>query len=273
LAASILRALQVMQAVAFVTFKEWAAYRSHMLATLFVGPVFFLVQLSIWNAVFDTQGTIGGMDLAGMIAYYGIVTVINYAVFDFADWNFQMLIRTGKFLTFLLRPLSHRYFALSQKVGHRTLGFALEFIPVYLIFWLIFGIKLIPASVAWTALSLILSFLMVFLINYCVGMTAFWLTNTGGVRSIFLIMRDLCAGVFVPLTFFPEWVQHIMFYLPFQFMTYVPVRVFLGDYELAGHTMTIPQIVGLQAIAVIAMWAISELIWRLGIKRFTGVGA
>ena len=110
-------------------------------------------------------------------------------------------------------------------------------------------------------------------INYCVGMTAFWLTNTGGIRSIFLILRDLCAGVFVPLSFFPGWVQHVLFYLPFQFMIYVPVRVFLGDYELAGYTLTIPQIVGLQAVAVALMWGFSEIIWCLGIRRFTGVGA
>jgi ABC-2 type transport system permease protein len=267
------RALHVMRAVAFVTFKEWAAYRTHMLATLFVGPVFFLVQLSIWRAIFSTRDTVGGMELSQMIAYYGIAAVINYVVFDFADWNFQMLIRTGKFLTFLLRPVSHRYFALSQKVGHRSLGFALEFVPVYLIFWLVFGIKLVPASFIWAAASLLLGFLMVFFINYCVGMTAFWLTNTGGIRSVFLLIRDLCAGLFVPLSFFPGWVQNIMFYLPFQFMTYVPVRVFLGNYELAGHVLTMPQIVGLQAAAVAVMWGISEIIWRLGIRRFTGVGA
>jgi len=268
-----MKALRILNAVAFATFKEWAAYRTHMLATLLVGPVYFLVQMSIWKAAFATQDTIGGMSLTEMLSYYGIAAIINYVVFDFADWNFQMLIRTGRFMTFLLRPMSHRYFALAQKVGHRTLGLMLEFIPVYLVFRFVFGISLVPANLLWTILSLALSFMLVFFINYCVGMTAFWLTNTGGVRSVFLIMRDLCAGVFVPLTFFPGAVQHILFFLPFQFMTYVPVRVFLGEYELAGISMSIPAIVGLQAVAVAVMWGVSEIVWRLGIKRFTGVGA
>ncbi|MFD2611202.1 ABC transporter permease [Paenibacillus gansuensis] len=262
-----------MRAVAFVTFKEWAAYRSHMIATLFVGPVFFLVQMSVWNAAFSTKEKIGGMGLQEMIIYFAITMIMNYIVFDFADWNFQMLIRTGKFLTFLLRPVSHRYFALSQKVGHRSLGFLLEFIPVYAVLWLGFGIRLVPDDLVWTAVSVLLGFIMVFLINYCVGMTAFWLTNTGGVRGVFLILRDLCAGVFVPLSFFPHEIQNVLFYLPFQFMSYVPVRVFLGHYELAGHTYSVPYIVGLQALAVVLMWGISELMWHLGIRRFTGVGA
>lgn len=37
-----------MKAVAFVTYKEWAAYRSHVLVSLFVGPLFFLVRGGDW---------------------------------------------------------------------------------------------------------------------------------------------------------------------------------------------------------------------------------
>jgi ABC-2 type transport system permease protein len=55
-------------------------------------------------------------------------------------------------------------------------------------------------------------------------------------------------------------------------MTYVPLRVFLGSYELAGITLSIPQIVGLQALMVLLMFGVSEVIWRAGIRQFTGVG-
>jgi ABC-2 type transport system permease protein len=264
---------RTLQSVAFVTYKEWAAYRSHMVVSLFVGPVLFLVQIFIWNAVFSDKETIHGLTLEQMITYYAIVAVINYFIFDFADWNLQMLIRTGKFLTFLLRPVSHRYFALSQKIGHRSLGLWLELTPVVLIFIFLFHIHLKPAYPVWAMISIGFSFLMMFLVNYCIGMTAFWLTNTDGIRRMFMLLRDVCAGMFIPLSFFPEALQKVMFFLPFQFITYVPTRVYIGSYELAGQAFTIPQIVGLQGIAVCIMWLISELLWRMGIRRFTGVGA
>jgi ABC-2 type transport system permease protein len=244
-----------------------------MLVSLFVGPVHFLVQLFIWRSMFASHETINGLNLEQMLVYYGIVMIINYATFDFADWNLQMLIRSGKFLTFMLRPVSHRYFALSQKVGHRVLGICLELVPVYLILYFGFGIRLIPAQPVWAVISILLSFLMMFLINYCIGLTAFWLTKTHGIRRMFLLLRDICAGVFLPLTFFPEAVQKVLFFLPFQFVTYVPTQVFIGSYSLAGMTLSIPQIVGMQAVAVAFMWAASELLWRRGIHKFTGVGA
>ncbi|HYW82962.1 MAG TPA: ABC-2 family transporter protein, partial [Spirochaetia bacterium] len=136
---------RILKAVAFATYKEWAAYRSHMLLSLLVGPAFFLAQVFIWKAVYAGRETIAGFSLQNMLFYFGAASIITYLIMDFADWNLQMLIHTGRFLTFALRPLSHRFFALSQKVGHRALGFLFEFIPVWLIFALVFRIPLLPA--------------------------------------------------------------------------------------------------------------------------------
>ena len=263
---------RLLTSVAAATYKEWAAYRSHILVSLFVGPVYFLVQYFIWSALFHNTTTINGFTLQEMLVYYGVTTLINYCIMDFADWNLQMLIRTGRFITFLLRPVSHRFFALAQKVGHRFLGFWLEFILVYLIFLFVFRLPLVPADLFWSVLSLIFGFLMMFLVNYSIGITGFWLIRTDGLRSFFLIFRDVFAGVFIPLVFFPGWLQKVLFFLPFQYISYVPVRVFSGNYELGGVTLAIPVIVAIQGVYVFLMGLVSEFLWRLGIKRFTGVG-
>ncbi len=267
------KAAGVMKAVAFATYKEWAAYRSHAMVSLFVGPVYFLVQVFIWKAVFSSRGSINGLSLDQMITYFGVAVLINYLIMDFADWNLQMLISTGKFLSYMLRPMSHIYFALSQKVGHRVLGFTVEFIPVYLILFFVFRVKLVPTMPVYAVISIALGFLMMFLVDYCVGITAFWLTRTSGVRRMFLLLRDICSGMFLPLTFFPDILQKILFYLPFQFIAYVPVRVCVGSYELGGIRLAIPQIVAVQAVAVLVMSVFTVLFFKLGTKRFTGVGA
>ncbi|MBN1647556.1 MAG: ABC-2 family transporter protein [Spirochaetales bacterium] len=268
----IARHLRMLKAVTFVTYKEWAAYRSHMLLSLVVGPVFFLVQYFIWTSVYSGKTDVGGFSLAQMLSYYGVTTIIYYLTMDFADWNLQMHIRVGSFLTFMLRPLHHRFFALSQKVGHRVLGFIVEFIPVWLIFAFVFKIVLLPASFFWAIISILLGFMMMFYLNYTVGILAFWLVRTDGIRSLIAFFRDVLAGAFIPLTLFPKAIQSVLFYLPFQFTCYLPTRVFIGSYELAGHTLSIPAAVCMQALAVVAMWGISELLWRQGVKKYTGVG-
>lgn len=258
---------------AIVTYKEWSAYRSHALVSVFVGPVSFAVQYFIWHSIFTVKDTVNGLTLQQMLTYYAISSVLYYITFDFADWNLQMLIHSGKFLTFMLRPVSHRFFALSQKAGHRLLGFWVEFLPVYMIFLLVFRIRVTPEKPLWAVISVLLSFLMTFLTNYCIGITAFWLTRTGGLRMMFNLMKDIFAGSFIPLTFFPAEFQKLLFFLPFQYITYVPTRVFIGSYQLADMSISIPCIVGIQAIAVLLMWLISEILWRAAINKFSGVGA
>lgn len=266
------RLIAVIQAIGFATYKEWAAFRSHMAASLLVGPVLFLVQVFIWRAMFDGKETLNGLTYSQMLAYFGVVTLIHYISFDFADWNLQMLVRSGKFVTFALRPLPHWLFAFAQKLGHRSLALWIEVLPVMTLFIFVFGVNMKPAAPGWAILSIMLSFMMNFFINYCVGLTAFWLVRAEGVRRVFLLLKDISAGVFIPLSFFPDVLQKILFFLPFQFITYLPTRVYIGDYELAGIHLSLGEAVGLQAAAVAVAGAVTIALYGAALRRFTGVG-
>jgi len=264
---------KLLMAVASVTYKEWAAYRTHVMVSIFVGPVFLLAQVFIWRSLYAGQESLYGMNLDDMIRYFAIVTLLNYLTMDFAGWNLQMLIRTGKFLTFALRPIYHPFFALSQKIGHRLLGLFFELLPVLLIVRFVLGIRLAPAFPLWAALSAAMGFLMVFLVNYTIGISAFWMTRTGALRGVFSLFSSVFSGAFVPLVFFPVWLQKVFFFLPFQYMTYVPAAVVMGKYRLGGLATGIPAVVGMQALAVAVMCLVMAAVYRLGIRRFTGVGA
>lgn len=268
----ILNKLRIIKQIAIVTYKEWAAYRTHSLVSVFVGPIHFLVQVIIWTAIYQTQSTINGLNLHQMLTYYGISTLIVYLTMDFADWNLQMLIHSGKYITFTLRPIHHRFFALSQKIGHRILGFVFEFIPVLLIFVFVFKIDLSPDSMVWSVTSIILSFLMTFYINYCIGLLGFWLTRTNGIKGMIRLVTNVFSGAFIPLAFFPQTVQNIMFFLPFQYTIYIPSMVYTGSYELLGFGDSPAVIVGIQALYVVIMWILSEVLYRFGNRRFMGVG-
>lgn len=264
--------LRMMKQTAIVTYKEWAVYRTHSLVSVLVGPVYFLVQVLIWNAVYQAKTTISGLTLNQMLTYYGVSTLITYLTMDFADWNLQMLIHSGKYLTFALRPIHHRFFAFSQKLGHRTLGFIFEFVPVFCIFLFVFRINLLPASFFWAVISITFSFLMTFYMNYCIGLMAFWLTRTDGIKGMIRLITSVFSGAFLPLTFFPESIQQLMKFLPFQYTIYVPSMIYTGSHELLSMGSTPAQVVAIQAFYVVALFLMSEVLYRCGNRRFMGVG-
>jgi ABC-2 type transport system permease protein len=266
------KAQPIFKAVVQATYKENFAFRSNMAVSLITQPVYFLVQYFIWQAVFTAHETVSGYTLDTMLYYFAVSSLLGFLNWDSADGTLQRLVQTGKFITFQLRPVSHLYYAFFEKVGHRILAFWVEMVPI-LGFYLLFGIKPIPAKPFWAIVSVALSFILGFLINYTIGTIAFWLVKTDGVRRAVLVFKDICSGIFLPLTLFPSDIQRVLFVLPFQFVSYVPARVFMGSYELAGITMSIPQVVGLQAVMVAVTFLLNRLIWFFGIKRFTGVGA
>lgn len=109
--------------------------------------------------------------------------------------------------------------------------------------------------------------------NYTIGLTAFWLVQATGVRRVYLLLQGIFSGGLIPLVFFPKALQKLLLFLPFQYVSYVPAMVYIGRYTLADVSVPIPHIVGLQAVAVIVTALFSELVYRLSMKRFSGVGA
>lgn len=266
------KAKPVFWAVIQATYKENLAYRSNMAVSLITQPVFFLTQYFIWRAVFEAHDTVSDFTFNQMLYYFAVSSLIGFLNWDNADGTLQRLVQTGKFITYQLRPVSHLYYAFFEKVGHRIMAFWVEMVPIFG-FYLLFGIRPFPVMPGWAILSVALSFVLGYLINYTIGIMAFWLVKTNGLSRALLVIKDLCSGLFLPLTLFPNEVQKVLFFLPFQFVSYVPARVFMGSYELAGIKMSIPEIVGLQAVMVIVTFLLNRVIWHFAIKRFTGVGA
>lgn len=269
---AIRKELAFMRAVALSTYKEWAAYKSHMALTAIITPLGLVIQYFIWSAVYSDRTSFSGLSLDQMMLYYVVSAIIGLVVFDFAEWNLQMLIHTGKLTTFMLRPMVHMRFALYQKIGHRLLSFWLEVIPVALISMLVLHIYPKTQYPFWAALSIALSFLMTFFVHYSIGILSFWSVRNNGLRGALGIISSISAGVYFPLVLFPRWLQNIMFLLPFQYMTYVPVSVFLGSYKLGSVALSISQIVLIQAAAVAIMYLISKALWFFGSKKYMGVG-
>jgi ABC-2 type transport system permease protein len=77
----------------------------------------------------------------------------------------------------------------------------------------------------------------------------------------------LAGGVF-PLAFLPDKIERYFRLLPFQYLFDVPSNIYLGHY-------TFDQIIwiwGKMAIWSIVLYLIFSILYRSGLKRFTGTG-
>jgi len=265
--------LDVYKTIAFAAIKENIVYRSHMMVSIFVGPVYFIVQYFIWTAVYGGEGTLKGIEYLQMVRYFGVLTLIGYITWDSTDTVLSKLIRTGKFLTFALRPIHHPFYELSRKIGHRLDATLIEALPCALIFILLFKIDLTPSNIPWAIISIILASMIFFFVSYIIGLTSFWIVDSQGIRAFYYLLYGVFSGSFFPLVFFPKPLQMIQFFLPFQYTSYIPAMVFIGKYTFGGIELSIPAIVGIQALALLCIFVMSELLYNSAMKQYTAVGA
>lgn len=269
---NIYRRLLIFQQILYISIKQWSAFRVNMLLMLLIGPINMLAQYFIWKSVLSTSNKVNGMGLKELMTYYAVTTLISALIADDTAYVLRGHVYHGSLVTILQKPISYMYYSFSEKIGKRLVSLFVEVLPLSLIFVLVFHINLQPSNLAWALISIILGFVQVYLVNFCIGVTSFWLVENWGIVMSTAILTNICSGMLIPLVFFPDVIQKLLFILPFQFMYYIPARVVLGSYELAGISLTQPQIVLLQLAYTAAMWAVSVSFWRAGTKKFMGVG-
>jgi ABC-2 type transport system permease protein len=259
-------------AIASVTWKEWAAFRSHMLVSLFSGPLRFLLMAWIWKATTSSSGGAVGLSTDGLVVYSGLAIVVGFAVFDFADWNLQMLVRTGAYANHLLHPLHHAWYAFSQKLGHRALAMLLEALPVWILVSLFLGRPLVPRNPGWFAVSVLLGFLLMFVVNYASGLAGFWLVRAEGLRRCILLLRDTLSGSVVPLAFFPLSAQPWLYCTPYPWILSIPLGLGTGHVEVAGRIWAPHAGVALQAGVLALSVLVLAALDRVSRAKFLAAG-
>ncbi|HEY0827637.1 MAG TPA: ABC-2 family transporter protein [Bacilli bacterium] len=263
---------KVFYQIVLSSLKGLTAYRANMLMSIAIGPVSLAAQYFIWRSLLNGSETVNGMSFDMMMTYYAFATLLHIFIGDSVAYLLSQQIYSGSLISILLKPVNHFSYFFFDKIGKKIFSILLEVVPLALIFILIFKINLIPYELFWAVISVSIAFIHIFLMNFCIGLTAFWLTNNWSIILTIGFITSICSGLLLPLDFFPAIFQKVLFILPFNFMYYIPTRVMLGNYQLAGISLEVPQVVLLQFTYLAAMLCITIFLWKRGLKKFMGVG-
>ena len=113
------------------------------------------------------------------------------------------------------------------------------------------------SSLAAFLITAALALLLDAFIAVTIGLLAFWLEEVTPVFWIYQKLLFTVGGLFLPLEMFPQWLERGVKWLPFQFITYVPARVFV-----AFEPEFVLQAVSGQVVYVGLLAALMVLLWR-----------
>ena len=77
-------------------------------------------------------------------------------------------------------------------------------------------------------LTILLGILLAYSLNYFLGLFVFWVKNYGFISWFLKASTMLFAGSAVPLWFYPPALQAVANVLPFRFIAFEPISIYLG---------------------------------------------
>src|SRR5581483_2841059 len=97
---------------------------------------------------------------------------------------------------------------------------------------------------------------------------AFWFLELSGFLFVIMMTEFFLSGHLVPLNILPVSMQPFLLHSPFGYEGYWPCAILMG--KVPAEQM--PQVLGLGVLWVLVFYAISQLMWKAGLKRYSAVG-
>ncbi len=117
-------------------------------------------------------------------------------------------------------------------------------------------------------LSLMLAALLQFFLFEVLSLLAFWVENTYGIRFTMRVIMEVVAGAIVPISFFPQILQKVFLMLPFPFLIYLPMRIYLGKISLNAIAFELMR----EGVWIVGLVFLNAIIWKRGIRQYVAMG-
>jgi len=248
------------------TFKTRISFRTDYIISTAFSFFAMLLQISIWQALFAARNgkSLAGIGLNDMIAYNIIVTFTSGISSCYIMHELNNMVRKGEIAQRLLLPLGFRRHMFFSGISSNIFWTIYSALPPCIIAIIVYGFNfnIKAENLCLYIISAILAFLINFCFGFIMGLTVFWFKNAFFLSWMTGAFMSLFSGSFVPMWFFPGWLNNVSVYLPFRYILFEPASILLGKY-LPGKAF---EIVIVQIIWIGLLWALGDILWRKGQK-------
>ncbi|MEX2104441.1 MAG: ABC-2 family transporter protein [Bacilli bacterium] len=242
-----------------LAFKEKYTYKFDFYVSILASMLVVFVQVNVWTALYK------GTDFSHVVS---LEQVITYVLLSFVIFNLtrsEVSIKIGKkvedgsIIADFIRPVNFKSFLLAEDLGNNFFQFLFVSIPAVILSALFCGFSLEGDLLTFIIflMSVILGVLIAFHIKFIIGLFSFWLETSWYIPFFVGAIFELFSGSTIPLWFYPSWLQAITDWLPFRFIFFEPIAIFLNKYSTSEAAL----ILVLQLAWLLIMIVIERWIW------------
>jgi ABC-2 type transport system permease protein len=246
------------------------AYRGAVAIWVLTSVIQPLVFIVVWRTVAGS-GSTGGYTSAQFVAYFLVMMLVDHMTFIWHMYEFEYRIRTGAFSPLLMRPVHPVHNDVCENVSYKVVGLV-GVLPAAVILAVVFDADLSGMTVTGVLAflpALLLAMVLRFTVEWCVALSAFWLTKVSAINAVFFSLFTFLGGQFAPLAVLPGWMQTVAEWTPFPWSLAFPVEVLLGRRTGSEILLGYAAQLGWIVVAVVVL----RLMWSRATRRYSAVGA
>jgi ABC-2 type transport system permease protein len=230
-------------------------YKKSVLGSIIMYSLFVYVFFLLWSAVYSGR-ELSGYSFRQMIWYFCTTEFIAMSMGGGIFYQMGQDIKNGAIAYQLGRPYSYIWYQFANTMGTVAVRLVMFAVLAGVLGTLLVGAPsfVTLVSAAFFLLSVVLALIVQFFALVSIGLTAFFVEEN---RPFFFIYSKLVLvlGTFLPIEFFPQWMQNILRYMPFSLITWGPAKMFVDfSYSHALHTLT-----------ALTFWAAAMMVCAFGV--------
>ena len=249
-----------------VNYALMVEYRAELILWVLSNSLPF-IMMGVWSEAAEAgQFALGPTDFA---RYFLAAFLVRQLTVVWVVWEFERSVIEGRLSFRLLQPIDPIWYHVAEHISERlaripftaiVLGIFFALYPAA--FWLP-GLGQILLWLPIVALVFVLRFLM----QYCLGLLAFWLERASSLEQFWFLLYLFLSGLLAPLEVFPPTFREIVLLTPFPYLVHFPAALLVG----------LP-VRWWEGCLVILAWSLgfyflSRWLWRRGLRQYSGMGA
>jgi len=257
-------------AIFSIYFQDGIAYRASGLIWILTDLVTAVTMPLVWASANNGSGTIQGFTTSNFVLYYLCLLLLGSFITSHIMWDLAMEIKEGQFSAMLVRPVSFYQVMFFRNLSWRVIRTML-FFPFFLILLWLYRAYLGGAHVYlvpqfWC--SLVLGNLVSFTTVMMMAMIALFTQEAMSIFELYYVPMLFLSGQLFPIALLPGWARFLGELFPFYYTTGAPTEILIGRVTGAAAWETVVA----QVAWVLIAYAVSKVLWRKGLKHYTGVG-
>ena len=249
--------------------RQGLTYKFNYFMKLFSVFLKITIQYFIWKALLHSgsyETSAGSVNLDVMIPYIVVSSLMQMVLSGRTISNVDQKIRTGAIAMDLMKPINFKWVCFGEAAGQVVYQLIFFLVPIWLMAAATLQFRLPDGiHILLFALSFLNSFVLLFLMRFLLGLMGFWFTQVWILERFLNDFIKLFSGVLIPIWFFPLWLQRISDFLPFKYIYYAPISLFIDRLDSVYPAKTLL----FQLIWIGLFYMLSQLVWRRAVEIVT----